>query len=301
MIEEFKQEMMKVFEMTDLGLMTFFLGMEIKQAENEVFICQKKYAKEILKKFKLEECKEVSTPMNQKEKLCRDDGADKIDEGYFRNMIGCLMYLTATRPDILNAVSILSRFMHCASELHLKAAKRVIRYVKGTSNFGVKFTRSKEFKLAGFSDSDWGGSIDDMRSTSGYCFTFGSGVFSWSSKKQETVAQSTAEAEFVAATTAVNHVLWLRKILVDLNLEQKESTKIFVDNQAAIAISHNPVFHGKTKHFNIKLFFLREVQKEESVSLVYCKSEDQMADLFTKPLPVSRFEFLRQKIGVCSS
>ena len=299
-VEKFKQEMMEVFEMTDLGLMTFFLGMEIIQDEHEVFICQKKYAKEILKKFKLEECKEMSTPMNQKEKLCKEDGADKIDQAHFRSLISCLMYLTATRPDIFNAVSILSRFMHCASELHLKAAKRVIRYVKGTCNFGIKFTRSKEFKLVGFSDSDWGGSIDDLRSTSGYCFTLGSGVFSWCSKKQETVAQSTAEVEFVAATAAVNQALWLRKILIDLNLEQKESTEILVDNQAAIAISYNPVFHGKTKHFNIKLFFLREVQKDGAIVLVYCKTEDQAADIFTKPLLVSKFEFLRTKLGVCS-
>ena len=126
LVEDFKPEMMKGFDMTDLGLMTFFLGMEIKQAEHEVFICQKKYAKEILKKFKLEECKATITPMNQKEKLCMEDGADKVDEGYFRSFIGCLMYLTTTRLDILNAISILSKFMHCASELHLKAAKRVI-------------------------------------------------------------------------------------------------------------------------------------------------------------------------------
>ncbi|XP_016750476.1 secreted RxLR effector protein 161-like [Gossypium hirsutum] len=132
----------------------------------------------------MEECMVASTLMNQKENLCKEDGANKVDEGYFRSLIGCLMYLTATRLDILNVVSILSRFMHCASELHLKAAKRVIRYVKGTSEFGVKFIRSKEFKLVGFSDSDWGGSIDDMRSTSGYCFTLGFGVFSWSLKKQ---------------------------------------------------------------------------------------------------------------------
>ncbi|KAH9793969.1 Integrase catalytic domain-containing protein [Citrus sinensis] len=300
-VEEFKQEMMEIFEMTDLELMTFFLGMEIKQNENEVFICQKKYAREILKKFKLEECKEMSTPMNSKEKLCKEDGTEKVDQAYFRSLIGCLMYLTATRPDILNAVSILSRFMHCASEWHLKAAKRVLRYVKGTCNFGIKFTRSKEFKLFGYSDSDWGGSIDDMKSTSGYCFTLGYGVFSWSWKKQEIVAQSTAEAEFVAATAAVNQALWLRKILIVLNLEQEESTEILVDNQAAITISQNPVFHGKTKHFNIKLFFLREVQKNGVVSLVYCKTEDQVADVFTKPLPVSKFEFFRTKLGVCNS
>jgi hypothetical protein len=139
LIEEFKQEMMQAFEMTDLGLMTFFLGIEIKHNENDVFIYQKKYAKEILKKFQMEECKTVSTPMNPKENLSKEDGFDKVDEGYYRSLIGCLMYLTATRPDILFAVSILSRFMHCASEMHLKAAKRILRYIKGTIDYGVKF------------------------------------------------------------------------------------------------------------------------------------------------------------------
>lgn len=300
-IENFKQEMMQAFEMTDLGLMSYFLGMEIKQGQNEVFICQKKYAKEILKKFNMEDCKEMRTPMNQKEKLSKNDGADKVEEAYFRGLVGCLMYLTATRPDILYAVSILSRFMHCASEVHLKAAKRVIRYIKGTINHGVKFQKSQNLKLLGYSDSDWAGSVDDMKSTSGYCFSLGSGIFSWCSKKQDIVAQSTAEAEFVAATAAANQALWLRKILVDLHMKQTEGTEVFVDNQAAIAISHNPVFHGKTKHFNIKFFFLRDVQKNGDVTLLYCKTEEQLADIFTKPLPGNKFELLRQKLGVCIS
>ncbi|XP_038885877.1 secreted RxLR effector protein 161-like [Benincasa hispida] len=167
----------------------------------------------------MDECKAARTPINQKEKLCKEDGDVKVDEGYFRSLIGFLMYFTVTRPNILNVVSILSRLMHCASELHLKAAKRVMRYIKGTSDFGIKFTRSKEFKLVGFFNSDWGGSIDDMRSTSGYCFTLDSSVFSWSSKKQEAVAQSTTEAEFIVATTTVNQALWLRKNLFDLDFE----------------------------------------------------------------------------------
>ena len=115
------------------------------------------------------------------------------------------------------------------------------------------------------------------------------------------VAQSTAEAEFISATAAVNQAIWLRKILCDLNLKQWKNTEIIVDNQAAIAISHNPVFHGKTKHFKIKFFFLREVQKEGEIALVYCKSENQLADIFTKPLPVSKFEDLRKKLGICST
>ncbi|XP_049367923.1 uncharacterized mitochondrial protein AtMg00810-like [Solanum verrucosum] len=200
LVEEFKEEMMQIFEMTDLGLMTYFLGMEIKPSKSEVFICQKKYAKEILKKFQMEECKSMSTPMNKKEKLCKEDGADKVDKGYYRSLIGCLMYLTATRPDILFVVSLLSRFMHCASEMHLRVAKRILRYIKGTIDYGVKFEKCPSFKLLGFSDSDWAGSADDMRSTSGHCFSLGSGIFLWSSKKQEIVAQSTVEAEFIAAT-----------------------------------------------------------------------------------------------------
>ncbi|XP_052486283.1 secreted RxLR effector protein 161-like [Gossypium raimondii] len=147
----------------------------------------------------MEDCKAMSTPMNQKEKLVKDDGAAKIDEAEFRSLIRCLMHLTATRPDILNVISILSKFMHCLNETHMRGAKRVIRYIKGTWNYRVKFLKHREFKLIGFSDSDWGGSSDDM-STSGYCYCLGSGMFSWSSKKQEIVAQSTAEVEFVVAT-----------------------------------------------------------------------------------------------------
>jgi hypothetical protein len=177
----------------------------------------------------------------------------------------------------------------------------VLRYVKDTTDFGVFFSQTQDPKLQGYSDSDWGGSLDDMKSTSGYCFSFGTGIFSWSSKKQEVVAQSTAEAEFIAATAAVNQALWLRKLMVDLKEEQASSTKVFVDNQAAIAISSNPVFHGKTKHFNIKLYFIREVQNNGDVSLTYCRSDDQLADIFTKPLPRNKFEQLRLKIGVCSA
>lgn len=217
-IDDFNTEIMKVFEMTDLGLMACFFGMDIKQSQDEVFICQKKYAKEVLKKFHMEGCKSMNTPMNQKEKFCKEDGTQKVDEAYFRS----LMYLTATRLHILIDVSILSRLMHCASEMHLKAAKRVIRYTKGTINFGIRFKKIKEFGLFGCSDSDWAGSVDDMKSTSGYyCFSFGSGVFSWSSKKQEIVAQSTAEAEFIAATAAVNQALWLRRLKSCLIIKQR--------------------------------------------------------------------------------
>lgn len=300
MINKFKAEMMKVFEMTDLGEMSYFLGMEVQQNQYGIFICQQKYAKETLKKFKMEECKSMTTPMNVKEKFYKDDGADKVDEAIYRSLIGCLMYLSATRPDIMHAVSLLSRFMHCASEVHFKAAKRVVRYIKGTLSYGIQFSCIENFDLQGYADSDWVGSCDDMKSTSRYCFSFGSGIFSWCLKKQEVIAQSTAEVEYVAATAAANQVLWLRKILADLDMEQKKATRVNVDNQAAIAISNNPIFHGKTKHFKLKYYFLREVQKNKKIQLIYCRTKDQLADILTKPLSKTRFEILRNKIGVCS-
>ena len=301
LVKEFKVEMLKVFEMTDLGLMSYFLGMEVKQDHDGVFISQKKYIKEILKKFLMENCKSTSTPMNQKEKFSKNDGAEKTDESQYRSLIGCLMYLTATRPDIMFAVSLLSRFMHCASEIHFQAAKRIVRYIKGTTNYGIRYTYCQNFKLLGYSDSDWAGSVDDMRSTTGFCFSFGSGVFSWCSKKQDVIAQSTAEAEYAAATAAVNQAIWIRKLLADLHMKQNEPTQIHVDNQAAISISNNPVFHGRTKHFKIKLYFLREVQKEGEIILHYCRTEDQTADVLTKALPKARFEVLRNKLGLYSN
>ncbi|PKI56088.1 hypothetical protein CRG98_023520 [Punica granatum] len=181
--------------------------MDIQQRTHEVFICQKKYPKEILKRFQMEECKSVSTPMNQKEKLQKNDGADPADGARYKSLIGCLMYLTATRPDT-----------------HMVAAKRVVRYLKEISSYGVKFTRSSVFKLQSYADSDWAGSLDDMKITSGYYFSLGSAFFSWSSMKQEVVARSTAEAEFIAATTATNQAVWLRKLMKDLDMGSEEAT-----------------------------------------------------------------------------
>ena len=140
-VAEFKLHMMQVFEMTDLGLMSFFLGMEIMQNKEEIFICQKKYSREILKKFQMDNCKPTTTPMNQKDNFSKEDGTTRVDEEKFRSLIGCLLYLTATRPDILHATSLLSQFMHCPTKIHMRSAKRILRYIKGTCNFGVKFLK----------------------------------------------------------------------------------------------------------------------------------------------------------------
>ncbi|XP_052477238.1 secreted RxLR effector protein 161-like [Gossypium raimondii] len=178
----------------------------------------------------------------------------------YKSLIGSLLYLTATKPDIMFAVSVLSRYMNCCNDQHFQAAKRVLRYIKGTIGHGVLFKRAKSMKLIGYADSDWAGSCDDMKSTSGYAFSLGSSMFCWSSKKQNLVAQSTAEVEYVAAAAAVNQAIWLRKILVDLNQDQEGATEIYCDNKSAVAIAKNLVFHGRTKHFNIKLHVIREME-----------------------------------------
>lgn len=300
LVEEFKHQMQEVFEMTDIGEMSYFLGMEILQEQQGIFISQKKYGKEILKKFGMENCKPVSTPLALNEKLIKEDGSDKVDASIYRSLIGCLMYLTATRPDILYAASLLSRFMQNPSELHLKVAKRVLRYVKGSIDLGIWLKRNGSTKLVGYTDSDWAGSHEDMKSTSGYVFLIGSNAFSWNSRKQETVAQSTAEAEYIAAASAVNQAIWLRKILIDLNFKQEDSTEIFCDNQSAIAMAKNPVFHGRTKHIKIKYHFLREAEAENEIKLLHCKSDIQIADIMTKALPKARFEVLKKYLCVSS-
>ncbi|KAL0316667.1 UNVERIFIED_CONTAM: Retrovirus-related Pol polyprotein from transposon TNT 1-94 [Sesamum radiatum] len=209
MIQVFKEDMMKTFEMSDLGLMHFFLGIEINQEKEGIFICQRKYTETLLKKFKMESCKTVTTPLVTGEKYQKEDGSQKVDGSMYRSLIGSLLYLTATRPDIMFATCLLSRFMQSPSQVHYAAAKRILRYLRGTKDFGIWYKSTNDAKLVGYTDSDWAGSVDDMKSTSGYTFSLGSGIFTWASKKQATVAQSSAEAEYIAAAATSNQAFGL--------------------------------------------------------------------------------------------
>ncbi|XP_028236729.1 uncharacterized protein LOC114416049 [Glycine soja] len=203
MMMEFKEDM-KTFEMTDLGLMSYFLGIEVSQRNEGIFISQKKYTEGLLKKFKMYGCKPVATPLITNEKLQKNDGAPEDDASKYRSLIGSLLYLTTTRPDIMYATSLLSRFMQSPSQIHFGAGKRILRYLQGTKEFGIWYNTETNSELLGYTDSDWAGSTDDMKSTSGYAFSLGSRMFSWASKKQAIVAQSTAEAEYVAAAEATS-------------------------------------------------------------------------------------------------
>ncbi|KAA3472466.1 disease resistance protein TAO1-like [Gossypium australe] len=246
----------------------------------------------------MENCKAISTPVTIGEKLSSQGDFKEVCKTSYRSLVGCLLYLTSTRLDIMYAVSLLSRFMHCCNESHYRAAKRVLRYIKGTLNYGMVFEKAEHLELTGYTDSDWAGSSDDMRSTSGYAFSLGSGMFCWSLRNQSLVAQSTAEAEYVVAAAAVNQAIWLRKIMTDLNLELNGATRIYCDNKSAIAIAKNPVFHWRTNHFNIKLHIIREMEQAEEVELVHCNPKDQTSDILTKALNKLRFCKLRDQLGV---
>ncbi|EOY19734.1 Copia-like retrotransposable element, putative [Theobroma cacao] len=295
---KFKKEMMEEFKMTNLGLITYFLGLEFVQAEKFIILHQQKYATELLKKFKMQNCKAISTPIAANVKFSLSNNEELADATLYRRLIGSLLYLSSSGPDIMFSTSLLSRFMHQPTVTHLSAAKRILRYIKGSINFGIKFGREQSHHLQGFLDSDWAGSLDDSKSTTGFVFSFGSGVFSWASKKQEVVAQSSAEAEYISTAAATNHSLWLRKILSCLGFSQNDPNVLWMDNQSAIAMSKNPVQHGRTKHIQVKFHMIRDAVKNKEIDVQYCSSQDQVVYIMTKGLPTNRFQTLRSLLGV---
>ena len=244
-------------------------------------------------------CKSAATPIATETKLSRNDEGSGVDPTQFKRLVGSLMYLTATRPDILYAVSLISRFMEAPKASHWQVGKRILRYIAGTAEYGILYSSNSEFKLIGFADSDFAGSQDDRNSTSGYVFNLGSGAIAWSSKKQQIVTLSSAEAEYVAATSAACQSVWMRRILSDLQHAQNQPTEIFCDNKSAIALSKNHVFHKRSKHIDTRFHFIRELVNGKQICLEFCKSNEQLADVFTKPLAKDVFEFHRQNLGVC--
>ncbi|KAL6315072.1 hypothetical protein AAG906_030925 [Vitis piasezkii] len=298
LLADFKMEMQDVFEMTDLGIMNYFLGMEIYQCSWGIFISQRKYAMDILKKFKLESCKEVTTFLAQNEKISKNDGEKLEKPSAYRSLVVSLLYLTVTRLDLMFPASLLSRFLSSPSNVHMRVAKRVLKYVKGTTNLGIWYLKTGGVKLDDYVDSDWAGSVDDMKSTSGYVFTIGSGVCRPSILKQEVVAQSTTKAEYISLAVVANQAIWLRKLLADLVQEQSSPIELYCDNKSAISITQNPIQHGRIKHINVKFHSIREAEKNSLVKLHYCSTNEQLADRMTKGLPKSRLEFLRLKLGM---
>ncbi|KAJ9545670.1 hypothetical protein OSB04_025377 [Centaurea solstitialis] len=296
--DSFSKLMMTRYEMSMMGELNFFLGLQVKQLSAGIFINQGKYIKDILKKYNLENAKIMKTPMSPSCALDSDPDGTAVDVTNYRGMIGSLMYLTASRPDIMFSTCLCARYQSKPKESHLKAVKRIFRYLKGTVNLGLWYPKGSGYELTGYTDADHGGCKLDRKSTTGHIQFLGDKLVSWASKKQNCVSLSTAEAEYVAAASCCSQIIWMRTQLRDYGFKF-DKIPIYCDSKSAIAISCNPVQHTKTKHIDIRYHFIKDHVEKGTIELYFVNTEFQLADLFTKALDEKRFNFLITKLGIC--
>ncbi|GKA99109.1 putative ribonuclease H-like domain-containing protein, partial [Tanacetum coccineum] len=288
---EFEKLMHKKFQMSSMGELTFFLGLQVTQKDDGIFISQDKYVDEILKKFGFSTVKTASTPMETSKPLLKDENAEDVDVHLYRSMIGSLMYLTSSRPDIMFVVCACARFQVTPKVSHLHAVKRIFRYLKGQPKLGLWYPKDSPFVLEAYTDSDYAGASLDRKSTTGGCQFLGRRLISWQCKKQTVVANSTTEAEYVAASNCCGQVLWIQNQLLDYGYNFM-NTKIFIDNESTICIVKNPVFHSKTKHIEIRHHFIRDSNEKKLIQMIKIHTDQNVADLLTKAFDVSRFQYL---------
>ncbi|GJV63674.1 hypothetical protein Tco_1474502 [Tanacetum coccineum] len=265
--------------------------------EDGIFFNQSKYIKEMLKKFGLEDSKPTKTPMSTEIKLTKDDEADSVDSSKYRGMIGSLLYLTASRPDIMFSVCLCARFQENPKTTHLEAVKRIFRYIRGTSHLGLWYPKGTGIETIVYVDSDHAGDYVDRKSTSGVCTFMGCCLTSWFAKKQMALAISTTEAEYVSAGKACQQALWMKQALIDYGV-RLDDVWIMCHNKGAIDLSKTPVQHSRTKHIKIRHHFLRVNVQKANISIEKVVSEDNIADIFTKPLKCEVFNYLRLGLGM---
>ncbi|XP_074318806.1 uncharacterized protein LOC141655637 [Silene latifolia] len=286
------------FAMTDLGHINFFLGVSAVRHKQGVFLTQQKYTEDIISRAGMSNCKPAKTPVDTKAKLSANSGKPVSDPTLFRSLAGALQYLTFTRPDISYAVQQICLFMHDPRESHLGALKRIIRYLQGTSRYGLHLHASSTSTLTAYTDADWSGCPDSRRSTSGYCVYLGDNLISWSSKRQATVSRSSAEAEYRGVANVVAESCWLRNLLLELHCPIRQATVVYCDNVSAIYLSGNPVNHQRTKHIEIDIHFVREKVVVGQVKVCHVPSRYQYADIFTKGLPPILFDNFRASLSI---
>ena len=298
---DLKTSLANHFKMKDMGVLHYYLGVSVTIKDGVLQISQEQYIGKIMRKYKLQDCKTVSTPMDLNVKLVKDDGYSKpwpVDVVQYQSMVGSLIYAAiATRPDIAYAVAALAKFNSSPTEAHLTAVKRVFRYLKGTAQLRLQYQET-DVNVVGYSDADWASDSDDRRSTSGNVFVMSGDAISWTSKKQPTVALSTSESEYIALCFATQEAVWLRQLMKELQIDCTTATTMYEDNQGAIAMSRNPVLHKRTKHIDIKYHFVREKTQDGTIELKYCPTNEMVADILTKPLSKGQFEYLRCKLGL---
>lgn len=295
-MDRLKKALTLEFEMKDLGNLRYFLGMEIARSKSGISVSQRKYVLDLLKETGMLGCKPAETPIDPNVKF--DRTSNLVDRGRYQRLVGKLIYLSHTRPDIAFAVSRVSQYMHSPTEEHLEAVFRVLRYLKGTPGRGLYFKKNEGRNIEAYTDADWAGAIEDRRSTSGYCTFVWGNLVTWRSKKQTVVARSSAEAELRAVAHGICEVLWLKILLEELKAKLEFPLKIYCDNKAAINISHNPVHHDRTKHVEVDRHFIKEKIEDGTVCMTYVPTSRQAADILTKGISRPLFEKLIDKLGM---
>ncbi|XP_073364593.1 retrovirus-related Pol polyprotein from transposon TNT 1-94 [Aegilops tauschii subsp. strangulata] len=296
-VAAFKEDMKATFQMSDLGLLSFYLGIEVHQDHSGIALRQSAYAKRIVELAGLTDCHPALTPMEERLKLSRDSTTEEVDATQYRRLVGSLRYLTHTRPDLAFSVGYVSRFMERPTSEHQQAVKRIVRYVAGTLDHGLHYPRCPGVAhFVGYSDH--AGDIDTSKSTSGILFFLGKCLVSRQSVKQQVVALSSCEAEYIAASTACTQALWLAQLLGDLLVQDTRTVQLLVDSKSTLALAKNPVFHERSKHIRLRYHFIRSCVEEGSIEASYINTTDQLADLLTKPLGRVKFLELCSRIGM---
>ncbi|GKC95116.1 putative ribonuclease H-like domain-containing protein [Tanacetum coccineum] len=291
MFTEFKKMMHKTFQMSFIGELTFFLGLQVTQKDDGIFISQDKYVDEILKKFGFSTIKTASTPIETSKLLLKDVEAEDVDVYLYRSMIGSLMYLTASRLDIMFIICICARFQVTPKVSHLHAVKRIFRYLKGQPKLGLWYSKDSPFDLESYTDSDYAGASLDKKSTTGGCQFLGSRLISWQCKKQIIVTNSTTEAEYVAAASWCGQALWIQNQMLDYGYNFM-NTKISIDNESTISIVKNPMFHSKSKHIEIRHHFIRDLNEKKLIQMIKIHTDQNVTDLLTKAFDVGIFLYM---------
>ncbi|RVW94237.1 Retrovirus-related Pol polyprotein from transposon RE1 [Vitis vinifera] len=296
--QNLKKYLSEEFEVKDLGNLKYFLGMEVARSRKGIVVSQRKYILDLLKETGMLGCKPIDTPMDSQKKLGIEKESTPVDRGRYQRLVGRLIYLSHTRPDIGFAVSAVSQFMHSPTEEHMEAVYRILRYLKMTPGKGLFFRKTENRDTEVYSDADWAGNIIDRRSTSGYCSFVWGNLVTWRSKKQSVVARSSAEAEYRALAQGICEGIWIKRVLSELGQTSSSPILMMCDNQAAISIAKNPVHHDRTKHVEIDRHFITEKVTSETVKLNYVPTKHQTADILTKALPRPNFEDLTCKLGL---
>jgi hypothetical protein len=273
-VQWFANSMQTEFEMSLIGELSYFLGLQVKQSSAKKFISQEKYLKEMLKKFQMEDSSPVSTPMVVGCKLSKDDMSLDVDQRTYRSMIGSLLYITTSCPDIMQAVGMVGRYQSAPKQSHLVAVTRIFKYLKGTMTYGLWYPKNQNFQLTAYSDADWANYVDERKRTSGGAFFLGDSLVSWLSKKQGSISLSTTEVEYIVVSTYCTQILWMIQTLADLKVTYVYPIPLHYDNTSAISLSKNPVLHSKSKHIPIKYHFIREQVTNRIVQVNYILSTE---------------------------